>query len=107
YFQIDFRFQALKRNRKEELVATLALDSLAARLATIDQEKIGLSSEHCLRHIDDPNEPLRVLEIHERGATGMYGPWDQNKSHMYLALLSIGFTEKASGAGGSYGYGKA
>ena len=37
----------------------------------------------------------------------MFGPWDQKKSHMYLALVSLGYTEKLSGAGGSYGYGKA
>ena len=37
----------------------------------------------------------------------MGGPFTGTKSKMYLALVSIGFTVKHSGAGGSYGYGKA
>ncbi|MCY4163349.1 MAG: hypothetical protein OXE93_03920 [bacterium] len=44
--------------------------------------------------------------ITERGTTGMYGPWGTDKSRLYLALASVGYTPKVEG-GGSYGYGKA
>lgn len=106
-FQIEFRFDDLYGDAKQSLLNALALDSLSSRVAVIDREKVGLQPRDCLDSVNDVDEPLRVLEITEQGATGMYGPWDQNKSHMFLALLSIGFTEKFSGAGGSYGYGKA
>lgn len=106
-FHLDFTFRSLDGRDKAALVDALALGSLAERVGSIDRERIGLVPGHCLDSIGDPDEPLRILEIRERAASGMYGPWDQNRSHMFLALLSIGFTEKMSGAGGSYGYGKA
>ena len=37
----------------------------------------------------------------------MYGPFEGAKSKMYLALISLGYTAKAEGSGGSDGYGKA
>ena len=37
----------------------------------------------------------------------MYGPFIGSKSKMYLALISLGYTAKTTGSGGSYGYGKA
>jgi hypothetical protein len=106
-FAIEFRFQSLVGEAKQALVDALGLESLAQRSAVIDRAKVGLSPEDCLVTIGEADKPLKVLRITESAASGMYGPWDQNRSHMYLALLSIGFTEKLSGAGGSYGYGKA
>ncbi|MBA4156185.1 MAG: hypothetical protein H0X65_01760 [Gemmatimonadetes bacterium] len=91
---------------KRSLVRALALGELATRVRGIDRARVGLGPTDCLETLDT-DVPLRVLRITESGASGMYGQWEQNKSHMYLALLSIGFTEKFSGAGGSYGYGKA
>lgn len=105
-FEIEFRFQELRGSDKEALVKGLDLRSHADRVASIDRSKIGLTAHDCLDSLDS-DEPLKVLEIRELAASGMYGQWDQNRSHMYLALLSLGFTEKFSGAGGSYGYGKA
>ncbi len=37
----------------------------------------------------------------------MHGPWKQDKSKMYQALVSVGFTSGDKGKGGSFGYGKA
>ena len=37
----------------------------------------------------------------------MYGAFEGAKSKMFLALISVGYTVKGSGSGGSYGYGKA
>lgn len=105
-FEIKFRFRDLQGQAKQSLVHTLDLEGLAERVASIDRSKIGLGAQDCLNSIGS-DEPIHVLEITESAASGMYGPWAQNKSHMFLALLSIGFTEKFSGAGGSYGYGKA
>lgn len=105
-FQIEFKFTELTGTAKNELVAALGLHSLASRVAEIDRGKVGLGERDCLDDLNS-NIPLRMLEITERGASGMYGPWSQNRSHMYLALVSLGYTEKLSGAGGSYGFGKA
>jgi hypothetical protein len=105
-FEITFRFRCLAGIEKRSLVDTLDLRSLAERVSAIDRSKIGLAPRDCLNSLDT-DEPLDVLEITEAAASGMYGPWDQDRSHMYRALLSLGFTQKFSGAGGSYGYGKA
>jgi hypothetical protein len=105
-FGIEFRFQDVAGEGKHSLVRSLGLGELAARLSGLDRARVGLGPTDCLDSLDT-EEPLRVLRITESAASGMYGPWEQNRSHMYLALLSIGFTEKFSGAGGSYGYGKA
>jgi len=105
-FEIEFRFKELHGADKRAIVNALDLRSFAIRAASIDRRKVGLPPRDCLSELDT-DEPLRVLQITEYGTTGMYGPWQENKSHMFLALLSIGFTEKAPGAGGSYGYGKA
>jgi hypothetical protein len=106
-FGIEFRFQSLVGTAKRSLTRALALESLAERANMVDRAKVGLSSSDCLTTITENDVPLKVLVISESGASGMYGVWEQNRSHMFLALLSIGFTEKPSGAGGSYGYGKA
>lgn len=106
-FQIEFRFLHLTGQEKRAFVDALALGDLADRAQAIERAEIGLGATNCLDTIADDREPLRLLKITEHAASGMYGPWAQNKSHMFLALLSIGFTEKLTGAGGSYGYGKA
>lgn len=106
-FAITFRFRELVGDEKKDLVAILGLKAHAARVEQCDKSRLGLPEQTCLHEISDPNRPLRILEVIESGASGMYGPWHQNKSHMYLALVSIGYTEKPSGSGGSYGYGKA
>lgn len=105
-FRIDFQFTELSGSAKQGLASALDLAGLSDRVAALNRAKIGLAASDCLTALSD-DEPLRVLRISERAASGMHGPWDQNKSHMFMALLSIGFTEKLSGAGGSYGYGKA
>ncbi|MEX0826150.1 MAG: hypothetical protein WD184_05310 [Acidimicrobiia bacterium] len=106
-FSITFEFADLIGDEKRALIEALDLAGLADRVGQIDRRSIGLGQHDCLDQLDDSGAPLSVLRILEHGATGMYGPWTQNKSHMYLALVSLGYTEKLAGAGGSYGYGKA
>jgi len=72
----------------------------------VDRGSVGLRQSDCLGRLAD-GSPLPYLVIEERAATGMYGPWEAAKSKLYLALGTLGFTPKASGEGGSYGYGKA
>lgn len=47
------------------------------------------------------------MVIEESAASGMYGPWEGDRSKMYRALCTIGVTSGLEGRGGSYGYGKA
>jgi hypothetical protein len=112
-FEIDFVFGELVGRAKEELVDALDLSGLAHQASKPNGEmqavrsKLGLKVDTSIDHLDDPERPLRILKVVERGTTGMYGPWKQARSKLYLALVSVGYTKKEAGAGGSYGYGKA
>jgi hypothetical protein len=111
-FEIEFTFREHAGAVKQQLVRRLDLGGLREQLQEIvstgddARSKIGLGGSNCLDLLDAAS-PLRLLTIVERGTTGMYGPFIQAKSKLYLALISIGYTMKAAGSGGSYGYGKA
>lgn len=106
-FEVRFRFRSVSGEDRENLVSALGLRELAERSATVDDEStLGIGSTECLDSLDRPKE-LRVLEVFEQGAGGMYGPWENAKSKLALALSSTGVTSARRGRGGSYGYGKA
>ncbi len=109
-FEIDFAFESLEGEAKSALVRSLDLAALAGQIDKVDEPnsrgRLGLSNDDCLTVLEG-DAPLRVLKIVERGTTGMYGPFVGAKSKLYLALISLGYTVKAAGSGGSYGYGKA
>ncbi len=105
-FRIDFEFEDLIGDRKANLIADLDLGSLGERAASVRRRDLGLAESDCLSRLSD-DTPLSVLEIRESGTTGMYGPFTGAKSKLYLALISVGYTAKLTGSGGSYGYGKA
>jgi len=105
-FEIVFRFASLGSSAKEQFIDALDLTSLASRAQSVDRDLLGLKDENALDRITDDVD-LPTLIIEESGTTGMYGPWEGASSLMYLALVSLGYTEKAAGSGGSYGFGKA
>lgn len=104
-FDLAFRFQTLTGSRRQELIDHLDLEQQAERALRHDPRDLGVPEDSFLRDFDGGD--LRILSIEESGTSGMYGPWRGDQSRMYLALVSIGFTQKAEGSGGSYGYGKA
>lgn len=106
-FEIEFNFKALVGQEKIDLVRALDITAHAGRAGGLVRTEIGLQAQDCLETITDPSVPLRVLTINESAAAGMYGHWDSGESHMFHALVTVGFTEKRDGSGGSYGYGKA
>lgn len=112
-FEIDFVFSELTGSEKAELRTALDLDALALQASRPIGEpqavrsQLGLKLDMSIDHLDDPSRPLKVLKVIEHGTSGMYGPWRQARSKMYLALVSVGYTKKDAGSGGSYGYGKA
>lgn len=108
-FQLEFRFMSLAGEAKQAFAKTLRLDSHAARIGAVKEGRkhLGLQPIDCLEHLEDANEPLQMLQIVESATTGMYGSWAEAKSRMYWALVSLGYTVKGAGSGGSYGYGKA
>jgi hypothetical protein len=112
-FEMDFAFAEHVRADKVDLAAALDLAGLKRQLDLISdtgpgaRAKIGLRPTSCLDEIVDEVVPLRTLKVTERGTTGMYGAFSEARSKLYLALISIGYTQKAEGSGGSYGYGKA
>lgn len=109
-FEISFEFESLATAAKAFLVDTLDLASIAARGTNLGdpgwRARLGLDRDDVLDHLHD-SSPLKVLKVVERGTTGMYGPFKGAQSKLYLALISLGYTAKSDGAGGSYGYGKA
>jgi hypothetical protein len=109
-FEIAFEFETLKDGARDSFVKALDLASIAARGTNAAdpswRSRLGLDSDDLLDHLHD-SSPLQILKVVESGTTGMYGPFNGAKSKMYLALISLGYTAKADGAGGSYGYGKA
>ncbi len=105
-FEIEFEFRESYGDVKDDLVENLGLTELAARAGGLDNQQIGLGAENCLGLLSS-DSALPVLEIREHATTGMYGPFRGTASKMYLTLVSLGFTMKDAGAGGSYGYGKA
>jgi hypothetical protein len=111
-FYLDFHFARVEDAAKESLTSALGLRQLADHAAVAAPEeggrtkKLGLGTDDCLRDLDERSS-IDYCEIVEHGAKGMYGPWSGAKSRMYLAMLSIGYNEKADGSGGTFGYGKA
>lgn len=113
-FRVRFIYRSLVGDEKHSVVAALGLHDLADHVKRTKGEsrdevrrKLGLGESDCLDELDESEEPLKLLYLEEAGTTGMGGPWAGDRSQLYLALVSIGFTLKAEGAGGSYGYGKA
>lgn len=105
-FEITFRYRNLEGAEKAQLVTNLDLAALSGHVTPGNRRALGLADSDCLDHLND-DVPLRVLQIEERGASGMYGPFEGAKSKLYLALISLGYTVKHEGAGGSFGFGKA
>lgn len=109
-FEIDFIFDSFEGVERARLASALDLASLASRVGEVQDEsaraQLGLSTTDCLDQLALA-APLSTLQIVEHGTTGMYGPFRGAESKMYLALISLGYTAKAAGSGGSYGYGKA
>lgn len=111
-FEIDFRFDRLEGPQRDGFVSELGLRDHAARIGRIEpngdtRRNLGLGPEDFLSDLENESEGgLTTLAITEQGTTGMYGPWTGTASKMWLALVSLGMTEKEFGAGGSFGYGK-
>lgn len=108
-FMLEFRFEELAGAEKRQFVDAFDLQGLSKRLSRVKEGRkhLGLQPTDCLDDLRYEGAPLRVLKIVEHATTGMYGPWADARSRMYWALVSVGYTIKSSGAGGSYGYGKA
>ena len=105
-FEIRFRYQSACGDDKHQLIDRLGLRELADRASSVDRKAVGLGGSDCLDHLGD-HSALPYLIIEESATTGMYGPWQQAKSKLWLALVATNYTSKTSGEGGSYGFGKA
>jgi hypothetical protein len=107
HLRIHFRFEELFGEQKQLFIESLNLVELRERSQFLDASAAAATSDNCLRALDT-SEPLRVLFVDEYGASGMYGPWDDElgTSRMSIALLSGNISEKPENAGGAYGHGK-
>ena len=105
-FEVRFRYESAYGDAKHQLIERLGLRELAERASSVDRKAVGLRRSDCLDRLDD-DSALPYLTIQESATTGMYGPWTQAKSKLWLALVATNYTSKTSGEGGSYGFGKA
>ncbi len=106
--ELKFEFLELTGSEKASLVENLGIDEMHSRaMAAEGWRRVGFARNQTIQALGNPDEPLRILKVTESGTTGMYGPWNGAQSRIYFALFTIGWTLKPSGAGGSYGYGKA
>lgn len=107
-FEIGFTYRSDSEDRKRLLVRELGLDELAEQLRGVDRKQAGLGEGSlCLDELTEDNAALTSLLIEERGTTGMYGPWESDRSKLWMGMVSVGYTRKSAGSGGSFGYGKA
>jgi len=110
-FRIQFDFGYVSGDQRGSVVDALDMRGLAAQLKGAADEgqlaALGLARSAALTSVEESSEPIRYLRIRESGTTGMYGAFESAKSKMFLALVSLGYTVKGPGSGGSYGYGKA
>ena len=111
-FEIEFVFKTLTGADADHLANAVGLHEHQARVEQVGdgsggklvgRNDLGLGMSDCL---DDATE-IKTLTIVERGTAGMHGSWDDCTSKMFLALMSVGITQKHAGAGGSFGFGKA
>ncbi len=107
-FEVSFRLFQLSGDERNGIAEALGLDDLSRRATgTADRHTLGLGEQDCLSDGFDDTTPLRLLEIRERAAGGMHGPWQGDESKLYKAMCSLGITPDREGRGGSFGYGKA
>jgi len=106
-FELEFRFIRLVGREKTNFVETAGLDELAQRAARLPHDRTAIADPSVFEHLDDELHPLRIMQVVEKGTTGMYGPFVGQRSKMSLAMVTVGFTVKRTGLGGSYGQGKA
>ena len=110
-FSIQFDFNDLVGEELSSVVSALDLAGLQeqyARAAAVDAiGTLGLARTSFLHGAKKNGHGLRVLRIVESGTTGMFGSFDDARSKMFMALVSLGYTEKGPGSGGSFGFGKA
>lgn len=111
-FWIEFRFVEYTGYERTQLVAKLGLlehqsQFDGARRQGGAKQNLGLADTDLLGRLLDPDVPLRVLVMEEHSGMGMPGSFEKSDSRMLQALLRVGYTQKADGSGGSYGYGKA
>lgn len=106
-FELIFRFRTLGMSEGYGFRKAANLDALTAHIGSRGgnptRRDLGLSEKDCFGERGD----IRVLEVVERWGGGMSGSWKSGDSALERALIKVGWAQDASGAGGSFGYGKA
>lgn len=103
-FRMDFVFRELTGADKENFVSLCHLRDLQSQ--KVKAAGAARVPECGLDSLDD-DTPLRVLQISDYGAHGLYGdPSLKKKSVLFNAVYYMGGSRKDVGMGGSYGVGK-
>lgn len=103
-----FRFVELTGTAKASMVEGLGLGALNQRRGTAAFKKPPVGSGTALDHLENSDVPLKLLYVEDYSTHGLYGhPSRTRDSIMFRAMLEVGGSEKDTGVGGSYGFGKA
>ena len=108
---LHFEFATLDGADLRRFADAVDLTTMDDRADTVGSEELHLVEANYFDE-GDTTQPLRILRVHERRTTGMYGAWTQPEHgdperRLHSALLDFGISGKSDRAGGSYGYGKA
>lgn len=116
--RLTYRFIELVGAEKQEFVKRLNLQDLREHSENIVEPREDGDDDHllrdktCLKTLDDPDVPIRLLYVEEQGALGLVGDPGvrARKSRWFNALRSLGVSEHSGTSkqsGGTYGFGKA
>ncbi|ORV59578.1 hypothetical protein AWC06_15700 [Mycobacterium fragae] len=106
--RVVFRFVELTGTAKASMIESLGLGALNQRRGSAAFRKPPVGPGTALDHLEDSDVPLTLLYVEDYSTHGLYGhPSHTRDSIMFRAMLEVGGSEKDSGVGGSYGFGKA
>ena len=101
--QVSFDFRILRGDDKRSFVADLGL---VASFARGDGENpLGLPHPSDVADLSNPAQPLYLLNISDRGTTGLEGDPAEGDSNYTRFVKGLGDGKKTTG-GGSFGFGK-
>lgn len=107
-FKMVFEFRELKGNDKKDLLNAIHIDELKKRVSEEGYERLQITENETVIDQDTTKDPLKVLLIHDYGATGLRGDPtgpEGHKSDFFRAFGELGGNDRSVG-GGAFGYGK-
>lgn len=107
-FKMVFEFKEFTGKDKESILNAIDVKELQGRLKQEGYERLALNKDETILDQTSSNHPLKVLYIHDYGATGLRGDptgSEYHRSDFFRAFGELGGNDRSTG-GGAFGYGK-